>query len=159
MLLELFPDAKFVAIHRSPYEVFPSTVNLHRKILNLTSLQDFDDELIEENVLATYEHVMASYLADSQAIPDGNLVEVAYADLDERPNETVRDIYRDLGLDGWGEAAPRVADYVDSQRDYRKNGFRISGRAASIIEDRWRFAFEALGYLPRGAERLVPLAG
>jgi len=159
MLLDLFPDAKFVAIHRSPYEVFPSTINLHRKILNLTSLQDFDEELIEENVLATYEEVMRSYLTDIEQIPSGNLVEVAYGDLDERPLETVRGIYDQLGLPGWKAASSPVQDYIDSQRDYRKNGFRITDRSASIIENRWRFAFEAFGYERRGASRTLTMAG
>ena len=149
MLLELFPDAKFVAIHRSPYEVYPSAINLHRKILALTSLQEFDDQLIENNVLAIYERVMATYLRDRHQIPAENLVEVAYADLDAQPFATVRHIYERLGIAGWSEAAPRVQTYVDSQRNYRKNGFAISERSASLVEDRWGFAFEALGYAPQ----------
>ena len=149
MLLNLFPDAKFVAIHRSPYEVFPSTINLHRKILQLTALQDFDDQLIEDNVLAIYEQVMQTYLRDRSLIPAEHLVEVAYADLDEHPEETVRGIYERLGLAGWSSAQPRIKAYVESQRSYRKNGFTISDRAAALIEDRWAFAFHALGYEPR----------
>ena len=158
MLLKLFPDAKFVAIHRSPYEVFPSSINLHRKILNLTSLQDFDEELIESNVLTTYEEVMGAYLNDSQQIPTENLVEVAYADLDTNPMETIQRIYHDLALPGWDEAESRVEAYVESQRGYRKNGFQISDRAASIIENRWSFAFEALGYSKRNADRPLDMA-
>lgn len=146
MLLDLFPDAKFVAIHRSPYEVFPSSINLHRKILNLTSLQDFDDELIEDNVLAIYEQVMHAYLDNRELIPQENLVEVSFADLDERPYETVQGIYDQLALPGWQLAAPRVDAYIDSQKNYRKNGFIISDRSAGLIEDRWKFAFDALGY-------------
>jgi len=146
MLLDLFPDAKFVAIHRSPYEVFPSAINLHRKILNLTSLQEFDDQLVEDNVLAIYEQVMATYLADRHLIPAGNLVEVAYADLDASPRDTVRAIYDQLGIAGWDSAQSRVDGYIESQRGYRKNGFSISARSAALVEDRWRFAFDALGY-------------
>jgi len=146
MLLELFPDAKFVAIHRSPYEVFPSAINLHRKILNLTSLQTFDDELIEDNVLEIYDQVMHSYLRDRHKIPKGNLVEVAYADLDESPCATVKSIYDQLGIKGWDRAEPQVESYIDSQRGYRKNGFSISNRSAALVEDRWNFAFDALGY-------------
>jgi len=146
MLLSLFPDAKFVAIHRSPYEVFPSAINLHRKILNLTSFQRYDDELIEKNVLDIYEAVMQKYLTDRDLIPEGNLVEVAYADLDERPAEVVKRVYGELGLDGYQAATPAIDAYIDSQKNYKKNGFTISDRAAEIIERRWRFAFEALGY-------------
>ena len=149
MLLDLFPDAKFVVIHRSPYEVYPSSVNLHRKILAMTSLQDFDDQLIEDNVLAIYEQVMQTYLKDRSLIPPQNLVEVGYADLDERPAETVRDIYRTLDIDGWDEASNHVDEYIESQRGYRKNGFAISDRSRALIEDRWRFAFDAFGYAKR----------
>ena len=39
-LLDLFPDAKFVHISRSPYDVFPSTKKLHRSILDFTSLEE-----------------------------------------------------------------------------------------------------------------------
>ena len=149
MLLELFPDAKFVAIHRSPYEVYPSTMNLHRKILNLTSFQDYDDDLIEQNVLAIYDQVMHKYLDDRDLIPSGNLVEVAYVDLDEEPREVLERIYAELGLDGFAEAAPAIDAYIDSQAGYVKNGFTISERAAELIEDRWSFAFDEFGYTRR----------
>ena len=149
MLLELFPNAKFVAIHRSPYEVFPSAINLHRKILALTSLQEFDDQLVESNVLAIYEQVMETYLRDRHKIPAGNLVEVAYKDLDERPMETVQHVYGALGIQGWDAAALPVQSYVNSQQDYRKNGFSISDRSASLVDERWAFAFDALGYEPK----------
>lgn len=149
MLLELFPNAKFVAIHRSPYEVFPSTMNLHRKILKLTSLQAYDEQLIEDNVLAIYEQVMRGYLRDRHLIPEGNLIEVAYADLDTSPVQTVEQIYQQLGLPGWRNACEPVSRYVESQKGYRKNGFSISARAEALIERRWAFAFEALGYQRR----------
>jgi len=155
MLLELFPDAKFVSIHRSPYEVYPSTINLHSKILPLCSFQEFDDALIERNVLHIYEKVMRKYLADRELIPEGNLVEVAYGDLDNKPIETLRSIYNGLDLGGWDGAEFAFRSYVESQKDYRKNGFVIADRSAEIIEKRWAFAFDALGYRKRerGAAR------
>jgi len=155
MLLELFPDAKFVSIHRSPYEVYPSTINLHSKILPLCSFQEFDDALIERNVLHIYEKVMRKYLADRELIPEGNLVEVAYDDLDNKPIETLRSIYNGLDLGGWDGAEFAFRSYVESQKDYRKNGFVIADRSAEIIEKRWAFAFDALGYRKRerGAAR------
>ena len=148
VLLDMFPNAKFVAIHRSPHEVFPSAVNLHRKILGLTSFQEFDEALIEKNVLEIYELVMDAYLRDRELIPEENLVEVAYSDLDVDPMGVVGGIYRDLGIDGWEDARQPIADYVESQRSYKKNGFTISDRAAELVNTRWGFALKALGYDP-----------
>ena len=91
---------------------------------------------------------MAAYLRDRELIPEENLVEVAYADLDVDPMGVVGGIYRDLGLDGWDAARQPIADYVESQRNYKKNGFRISDRAAELVNTRWGFALKALGYEP-----------
>lgn len=146
LLLELFPEAKFVFIHRSPYEVYPSTMNLHRQIMGLTSLQDVSDELIETNVIELHQRVIETYLRDRSEVPAGNLVEVAYADLDASPVETVGGIYRALSLDGFERAEPRVRAYVASQAAYRKNDFALSARSAELVEEAWRRDFEEWGY-------------
>lgn len=156
MLLELFPDAKFVVIHRSPYEVFPSTINLHRKILNLTSFQDYDEDLIERNVVTIYEQVMRRYLEDRELIPAGHLIEVSYGDLDVAPESVIKNIYDTLALDGYDEAQPHIDDYIESQADYRKNGFVISDRAAELIEKRWSFAFDDFGFTRRASHSNEP---
>ena len=156
LLLELYPDARFVFIHRSPYEVFPSTMNLHRKILGLTALQTVTDDDIESNVLEIYGHVMRQYLVDRQQIPDGRLIEVAYADLDTAPQETVASIYASLDLDGHDQAAPLVEAYVQSQCGYRKNSFgALSDRTTELVERHWGFTFDEWKYL----RRLDPGAG
>ena len=152
LLLELYPDARFVFIHRSPYEVFPSTINLHRKILGLTALQSVTNDDIESNVLEIYGHVMRQYLVDREQIPAGRLIEVAYADLDESPQHTVDSIYAGLGLDGHEQASPHVAAYVESQSGYRKNDFDpLSDRTMELIERHWGFTFDEWNY-PRRLE-------
>lgn len=147
LLLELFPKAKFVFIHRSPYEVFPSTVNLHRKILGLTALQQFDDADIERNVLAIYNRLMASYIADAAKVPDGQLVEIGYADLVDSPLETLAHVYDAVGLDGFDDAAPAITDYLHSISGYKRNTFApLSDRTVELINRSWRLAFERFGY-------------
>jgi len=152
LLLELYPDARFVFIHRSPYEVFPSTMNLHRKILGLTALQSVTDDDIESNVLEIYGHVMRQYLVDREQIPAGRLIEVAYADLDDAPEQTVASIYSSLDLDGHEQAAPLIEAYVRSQSGYRKNSFgALSDRAVELIEQHWGFTFDEWSYERRSA--------
>ncbi len=146
MLLDLFPDARFIVMHRSPYEVFPSTINLHNKILGLTALQHFDDDLVRENVLSIYERVMHKYLQDREAIPAENLIEVDYATLDHQPMQVVGDIYERFELGPFAEAAPRLASYLDSISGYQKNGFTVDDETAELIEKRWDFAFDAFGH-------------
>ena len=154
LLLELYPDARFVFIHRSPYEVFPSTINLHDKILGLTALQSVVRSDVEANVIEMYGLVMRQYLVDREAIPAGRLVEVAYADLDADPQGTVASIYDALELDGHDAARPLIDDYVVSQRSYRKNKFgTLSERVVELIERHWGFAFDEWGYERLGIDQ------
>jgi len=39
LLLELFPNAKFIHVHRNPFEIYPSTLKLHEKLLIQWCLQ------------------------------------------------------------------------------------------------------------------------
>ncbi len=163
LLLELFPRAKFVFIHRSPYEVFPSTVNLHRKILDLTALQQFDDADIEGNVVGMYQRVIDRYLTDAAGIPDGQLVEVGYQDLVDDAIGTLTDIYDRVGLGPFDAVQPDVAAYLDSISDYRRNSFEaLSDRRIELINREWKVGFDAFGYQPRPVDQQavpMPAAG
>ncbi|MGI9598285.1 MAG: sulfotransferase family protein [Acidimicrobiales bacterium] len=149
MLLELFPKAKFVFIHRSPYQVFPSAVNLHRKILELTSLQDYTEEEIERNVITMYRRVIERYLADAQLVPNGQLIEVGYQELVDHPIDTLRRIYDGVGIDGFDDARPAIEDYLESISGYRTNSFEpLSARRVELINREWKIGFDAFGYQP-----------
>lgn len=147
LLLELFPDAKFVFIHRSPYEVFPSTVNLHRKILGLTSLQQFDEADIEANVLAIYPRLIDRYLAERELIPEGQLAEVAFADLDDDPVGVLESLYKTLDLGDFEPVRPGLHHYVDSLSGYRKNEFQpLSDALVEKVNRSWAIGFDEFGY-------------
>ncbi len=146
LLLELYPKAKFVHISRSPYAVYASSRNLHRKIHVITTLQDVDDDSAEETVLYLYERLMARYLEDRARIPDGNLIEVRFEDLERDPFAELERVYAALGLPAFEQVEPRLRRYLDGIRGYRKNSFELSDAERLRVERRWAFAFEALGY-------------
>lgn len=78
ILLDLFPNAKFIFLHRDPYEVFLSTRNLYKKTLPHSQLQEISDEEIDANILSFYKDMMRHYLSDRGLIPPCNLIEVGY---------------------------------------------------------------------------------
>jgi len=154
-LLELFPDAKFIHIHRSPYEVFASTRHLNRRILPLTTLQRSDDGNATESILSLYTAMMRQYLDERSAIPRGNLVEVRYDDLERDPLGELRRIYTALAVPQLEEAALRMAAYVEGQGSYRKNRLDLSADHKRQIEERWAFAFRAFGYASTSSDDSV----
>ena len=151
LLLELFPDAKFVHAVRCPYDVFASTVHLHSRILPLTTLQRIPLKPATPIILSIYEDMMRRFLEDRDCIPPGNLVEVRFEDLERDPLGELRRVYDTLGLPGFAEAEPAMRAYVDSQRAYQKNRLELSDQDRRDVSERWAFAFRAFGY-PSDAE-------
>jgi hypothetical protein len=154
ILLEHFPEAKFVHIHRNPYKVFPSVLHMLNTVLLRSQLQQVAPERLEALVLRSYVRLMERFLADRSLIPEGNLAELRFDDLQDSPIDELCRIYEELGLPGFAEAEPRVRTYLDSVADYRKNIYDVSNEVIRKVNDHWSFAFDAFGY-----ERLVPRAG
>lgn len=160
MLLALFPDAKFIHIHRSPCEVFASTRNLHHRILAFTTLQKLNQRNSGETVFALYEGMMHRLLADRPLIPPGNFAEIRFSDLERDPVGEMRRLYDELGLPGFAAMEPALRRHLAAQADYRKNEFRLSPEEWARVTQRWGFAFDAFGYRkdPPHAVGAVPFA-
>src|SRR5690606_8134438 len=64
MILEMFPDAKFIHIVRNPWPVFSSSCGKFPRLFNAFAWQPFQNLDIPGFTLETYERVMRRYLAD-----------------------------------------------------------------------------------------------
>ncbi len=150
-LLELFPDAKFVHIHRNPYEIFLSTVHMRTTVLPRSQLQEIEPERVEAHVLQFYDRLMRRFLAERSLIPDGHLVEIRFDDLEASPLDQLRRVYDGLGLPGFAAAEPAFRSYLDAVAGYRKNVYELDGNVIAKVNAHWPYAFETWGY-----ERLEP---
>ena len=153
LLVDLFPDAKFVHIVRHPCDVFSSMMNMYRVMQGASRLEDCGVEETEAALLDYYAGTMQAYLRHREKIPAGNLAEVRYEDLERDPMGQMERLYARLDLGGWEEAGPAIRAYVDTLKNYRKNAFRGMDRPTlERIRDRWGFAFEQWGYELPAAE-------
>jgi omega-hydroxy-beta-dihydromenaquinone-9 sulfotransferase len=146
VLLELFPDAKFIHIRRNPYDVFLSTRRLWEVVLSRSQLQEIDPEEVDRLILQFYARLMQQYLADRALIPAGNLVEVRFEDLEVDPLVETRRIYESLGLPGFSDAEPAFQAYLASVTNYRKNDYKLTADVVDQVNRHWSFAFDAWGY-------------
>jgi hypothetical protein len=149
LLLEMFPDAKFVFIHRNPYEVFASTLHMrnHTDWENFFQVPEEEwDAVRERDTLALGERIFDRYLEDRRLIPEGNLVELGYEDLCGNEMARIRTIFQQFALPGWTEAEPVLQGYVDGLRGYRRNELRMSNEQKELVGRYWHQAFEAFGY-------------
>ncbi len=153
VLLELFPDAKFIHICRDPYDLFLSTRRLWEVVLSKSQLQEIDPAEVDRLILQFYPQLMQQYLADRTLIPAENRVEVRFEDLEANPLAEARQIYQALGLPGFADAEPAFRSYLASVENYQKNGYELTADVIDQVNRHWSFAFDEWGY-----RRLDPAA-
>lgn len=149
LLLELFPNAKFVYIYRDPYAVYNSSVHLRKTIFAENALGVTNYGGLEEDTLATYEHCIRRYEETKSLIPAGQLHEVRYEDFEVDPLGHMQQIYNNLSLSGWEHLAPRIQAQLDELASYRKNQFSMDPVTMQRVYERLQFAFELYGYPSR----------
>lgn len=146
-LLEIFPNAKFVFLHRDPYTVFQSTRRLYHKMINSQFLQFMSIQETEELILKNNALILRKYLKERYLIPDGNLVEVRFSDLDNEPMVTLKKVYNTLAIPGYEAALPEIETYLNSTNDYKKNVYSdLSNDLTQRINQKWNFWFNEFGY-------------
>lgn len=146
-LLELFPNAKFIFIHRDPATVFRSTKKLYNRTIQSQFLQFTGQRAIEKLIIENNREIIDKYLEERALIPEGNLIEIAYSKLEHTPWETIREIYETLGLKGLNQSEPMIRSYLDSVRDYRKNRYsELHGKTRQRISQEWKKLYETWGY-------------
>lgn len=154
-LLELYPDAKFIHIHRNPVSTFVSTKKFITETMNPIKLEPFSEAEIEEHIFWTYEQLLKSYLATKHLIPKKNLIDISFVDLESRPMETLENIYQQLGIEDFDVAAEKFKTYLNAKENYQKNSHIIPDSLKEKIYQRWAFAFEEWHYPKPNIQKLA----
>lgn len=148
LLLHLFPDARFVHIHRHPGDVFRSTRHTARTVQPAFRLQEappIDDEAI----LGIYTAMYDAYLAQRALIPAGRLCEVAFDDLRRDPVGVVGTIYDALGLAGFGQWRPLLDGYLATVAGFRQNRHDdLPEPLRRRVAAEWGRSYAEWGYAP-----------
>jgi hypothetical protein len=150
LLLELFPEARFVHIVRNPYEVYASTLHLWRTLYAHHSLQRPNWQGLQEHILATFETFFERFEEDRTLIPAGRLVEIRYEELVENPVDQLERIYRSLALGDFEPARLPVAKYLAEISDYSRNQLILTREEEETISKRWGQILRRYGYALRG---------
>ncbi|NNU15702.1 sulfotransferase [Parvularcula sp. ZS-1/3] len=149
-LRKLFPGAKFIHIHRDPFDVFPSMQNFYAKLFPVMALQSYDHVDVDGAILRTYDRMMSQFSEETAGLGAPDFVEVSYRQLNDEPMEALRTIYDGLELEGFDEASPTFSAYLDSVRGYQKNRFRKADQTTERIAEAWSRWIGRWGYeVPR----------
>ncbi len=146
-ILKIYPDAKFIHICRNPYKVITSTVNMFEMGSEFLSLQNIPSHKdTAENAVNLYKKLYTRYFNERNLIPEGNLYEIKYEDFVKTPLQHIKNIYDNLGIDGYEEALPRFEEYTESLKDYKASSKDPEEYIKNLIDENLGFAFEKFGY-------------
>lgn len=146
-LLELYPDAKFIHIHRNPYVVFGSTCKMLRVNFSFHCLQRPPVDTLDEWIISQYRMMYERFFEDYHLIPSGQFHELSFEDLEQDPIGQIRLIYKALAYPDFDEALPALQDYLHSIHGFQKNKFPpLNKKTRQQIAESWRFCFEIWGY-------------
>ncbi len=153
ILLKMFPEAKFIFIHREPYTVFNSGVHIRRVMFLESGLAPPYYDSLEEDVLDVYSKCFEAYQSTKHLIPPGHLHEVRFEDLEADPLGQMRLIYEKLDLTSWPLIEPQIRQQVPELTSYKKNKYQMDEALMRRVYQAWKPAFDAFGYpsqLPEG---------
>ncbi len=148
LLLEMFPDAKFIHIYRNPYHVYFSMMKFLCIVLPRYTFQRPSKEEIERHMMNLYVEMYKKYLREKEKIPEGNLVEVKYEDFIKKPFEELRRIYSELDLKSFRESENAFKKFIASQSKIKTSKYEMKEEIKQKIYSKWQFAFDAFGYPP-----------
>jgi hypothetical protein len=147
LLLEMFPDARFVHIHRNPYTVFQSTRHWLGASGPWFHLQRPNHQGLEERILRVYREMYDVFFEERGLIPAGQFHEVGFEELEKDPIGQVRSIYEALELPDFGQVERALRGYLSSLAGYRKNRFsELCADWQERIARQWRQCFDEWGY-------------
>ena len=147
LLLDMFPHARFVHIHRNPYDVFRSTKRQVEVMARATRLQNPDWTHADARIIERYQELYDVFFAQQALIPPGQFHEVGYEQLEHDPIGTVQEIYEALALPPFAVVQPALERYVASIATYRKNTHsELPDALRREIVQAWGRSFERWGY-------------
>lgn len=146
MLLELFPDARFVHIVRNPYRVYASTVKMLQQMYSTFGLQKPTFAGLEEFVLSTYPQMFSKLEEGRKLVNPAQFFEMRYEDLISNPLAQMRTLYEQLGLGGFDDYRPRLEQYLEGLKGYTPNRLHIPAEVEAEITRRWGEMIQRYGY-------------
>lgn len=146
-LLAMFPRAKFIHTCRHPENILAAQQQRWRALTDKWSLQSTHAIDFRELAIEFYERTMRRFFKDSSDLTPGQLCQIRYEELMKDPVRELTRAYEQLGL---GPIEP-LTEHI--QRTAQNLIEKLGGTHESApntdlnaIADRWRFAFETLGY-------------
>jgi hypothetical protein len=134
-ILEIFPDARFIYLHRNTYETIYSFQGFIHAVLDGIKYQNYEEA--DQDILLTglYKKMIEVYERDKALIPDGQLVDVKFEYFENNMRDEVIRIYETLGIKGLNEALPFMDKYLEEIGGYKRRTHELDKSFKKRIDE------------------------
>jgi omega-hydroxy-beta-dihydromenaquinone-9 sulfotransferase len=146
LLRETFPDVKFIHIHRHPYKVIPSTINMWTIVAKQNRLKGTWKEPSIKETAEVLNNMLTQIRKDLSILPAGSFTEVNFENFEKDIPLSLKKIYQDIGLAYTQEFEENVKTYLSGLKNYKKNVFNLSENDKLYIRESLNDQFIYYGY-------------
>jgi hypothetical protein len=147
LLLEMFPDARFVHMVRNPYAVFASTMHMWMSMFETQSLDTADGVRLEEFVFENFARMHQRLEATRHLVAPERFYEMRYDSLVADPFTAIQQLYEALQLDSFNDRyRARLSTHLAAVADYQPNTYTLTAELRAKINRRWSAYFRKYGY-------------
>ena len=148
LLRQMFPDARFIHVVRSPFDIVPSTERLWREMF---ASQGFQKARYEGTTRSMTDFVNASarslyhrFEEDIAGLPAGSWTQTRYEELVQDPIGEVERIRRELAMPA--ADANLLRQHLAELGTFRRNLHQLDPSTTDFIRRDWAWYFERFGY-------------
>ncbi|MBN1408268.1 MAG: sulfotransferase [Calditrichaceae bacterium] len=147
LLLDIFPDARFIHIYRNPYRVYQSTQKLHEFVFSISTFQKIDPTLIHTRILNQYKEMYDIYFKEKLILSNNQLAEIKFEDFEREPLKIIESIYSKLNLPDFSTTKQNIISYLSTLTNHKKNTYpELDLSLKNEIYMSWKRNFQIWGY-------------
>jgi omega-hydroxy-beta-dihydromenaquinone-9 sulfotransferase len=135
LLKEVFPEAKFIHIHRHPYKVVPSTINMWNIVARQNRLKGKWQEPTVHEIAEVLNDMLIHIRQKLSVLPSGTWSEVNFETFEKDPLNSLKKIYAEIGLEYTLDFEEKVQAYLSGLNNYKKNVFPLSDEDKKRIHE------------------------
>jgi hypothetical protein len=136
-LLDMYPNAKFIYSYRNPYTLFCSMKLLFRKLMELSTLQTWDDEKFVMQFVNMFSRCYSEFERTKSLIPPENFYTLKYEDFIKNPIKYLEEIYNKFGLDDFEEVKTIIQKYTSEKSDFKVNKHTLTPKIIQLVNSEW----------------------
>jgi hypothetical protein len=146
LLSEVFPGSKFIHIVRHPYKIVPSSINMWNIVAQENSLKSGWKKPTLNETIEILDKFWLSVEENKEKLKENELSLVKYEDLEINPVKELRRIYKELDLEFSSEFEARINQFMEENKNYKKNVFIVPAEEKSLINKRLSLYFQTFNY-------------